>query len=347
MGTPGLEPVLLQTQYRMAPAIARWPCSYYYNGLVNDGPQERTPVKGFPSVSGKASGQIVFVDVYNSWEWSAPGEVSNQNEAEMAHGILEKLFVHNPDISERDVCVITPYAGQKRELQKILTRKVEVDTVDAFQGRECEIVILSTVRCGGTIGFLDDYRRTNVSLTRAKRALIVLGSAATLYHYDRYAGWGVFLHHLSHRGALIGGYLHDWKYPRYYPSELPSTRTLDWQPPAKRPKKEEKPALRWSSIAPLSCTPISVEDQGEFLLAAQDVVQKLATNKCFILSLGFLMDLKSGWSGGSSHYPEDPVAWTLKQWSHYGELAHVGVSKDPGNWVYYAMFLCFQGCSGP
>ena len=57
-----------------------------------------------------------------------------------------------------------------------------MDTVDGFQGREKEVVIISLVRSNAQceIGFLEDYRRTNVALTRARRKLIVVGDSATL-----------------------------------------------------------------------------------------------------------------------------------------------------------------------
>jgi len=88
--------------------------------------------------------------------------------------------------------IITPYAGQLRLIKHLLLKrelKVEANTVDGFQGREKEVIILSFVRANpkGEIGFLKDYRRLNVALTRAKRKLILIGCAKTLAYDNMYA----------------------------------------------------------------------------------------------------------------------------------------------------------------
>ena len=91
-------------------------------------------------------------------------------------------------ISEKDIGIISPYADQV----KLISEKtnIEVKTVDGFQGREKEIIIISTVRSNkhGQIGFLKDLRRLNVAITRAKRKLIIIGNSNTLKSnatYDR------------------------------------------------------------------------------------------------------------------------------------------------------------------
>ena len=82
-----------------------------------------------------------------------------------------------------DIAVIAPYAAQVRWLRDhSIYDKLEIDTVDGFQGREKEAVVISLVRSNaiGEIGFLSDARRMNVALTRAKRKLIIVGDSATL-----------------------------------------------------------------------------------------------------------------------------------------------------------------------
>ena len=83
-------------------------------------------------------------------------------------------------VDETDIGIISPYADQV----KLISEKtdIEVKTVDGFQGREKEIIIISTVRSNefGQIGFLKDLRRLNVAITRAKRKLIIIGNSDTL-----------------------------------------------------------------------------------------------------------------------------------------------------------------------
>ena len=85
--------------------------------------------------------------------------------------------------------MITPYAAQVRRMREECdSDEIEIDTVDGFQGREKEAVLISCVRSNsdGEIGFLADTRRMNVALTRARRRLIVVGDSATLGSHEFY-----------------------------------------------------------------------------------------------------------------------------------------------------------------
>jgi superfamily I DNA and/or RNA helicase len=81
------------------------------------------------------------------------------------------------------IAVIAPYAAQVRLLRERLSVPgLEIDSVDGFQGREKEAVVISLVRsnASGEIGFLSDVRRMNVAMTRARRKLIIIGDSSTL-----------------------------------------------------------------------------------------------------------------------------------------------------------------------
>ena len=88
-----------------------------------------------------------------------------------------------------DIAVIAPYAAQVRLLREQLSVPgLEIDSVDGFQGREKEAVVISLVRSNpqGEIGFLADIRRMNVAMTRARRKLLMVGDSATLSGHPFY-----------------------------------------------------------------------------------------------------------------------------------------------------------------
>ena len=102
--------------------------------------------------------------------------------------------------------VIAPYAAQVRWLrQHAQYDALEVDTVDGFQGREKEAVVICTVRSNndGELGFLADARRMNVALTRARRKLILIGDSATL-------GADTFFKDLLQWFETVGAYRSVW-----------------------------------------------------------------------------------------------------------------------------------------
>jgi ATP-dependent RNA/DNA helicase IGHMBP2 len=107
-------------------------------------------------------------------------------------------------VAPADVAVIAPYDAQVQRLRQLLGARLEegleVDTVDGFQGREKDAVVVSLVRSNeaGEVGFLSDVRRMNVALTRARRKLVVVGDGATVSRHPFYAG---FFEHAQAVGA--------------------------------------------------------------------------------------------------------------------------------------------------
>ncbi|MFO7819565.1 MAG: IGHMBP2 family helicase [Halanaerobacter sp.] len=113
--------------------------------------------------------------------------VQNQLEAELVAEIVTQIIRTGIDLTK--TAVITPYKDQVELINRLIKEEeIEVDTVDGFQGREKEIIILSLVRSneGQNIGFLKDIRRLNVSLTRAKKKLIIIGDSQTITSHQVY-----------------------------------------------------------------------------------------------------------------------------------------------------------------
>lgn len=130
---------------------------------------------------------ICFVDI-ESKEDQYPGATSifNKTEAIVLKIIYEKLL--ELGLKKDEIGIISPYKDQTRLLKEIIGQDVEIKTVDGFQGREKEVIIISLVRANEDkkIGFLSERKRLNVALTRAKRKLIAIGNANTLKSSELY-----------------------------------------------------------------------------------------------------------------------------------------------------------------
>lgn len=114
---------------------------------------------------------------------------SRENPGEAAFVAQHVAALQFAGVDATEIAVITPYAAQARRLRELITdAAVEIDTVDGFQGREKEAVVISLVRSNphGELGFLTDTRRMNVALTRARRSLTVFGDSGTLANHEFY-----------------------------------------------------------------------------------------------------------------------------------------------------------------
>jgi hypothetical protein len=196
----GVPPFMLDTQYRMHPCIAMFPSDLFYGGKLLNGVSapERRPLAGFPWP--REEFPVAFVPVKGV---EMDDGVSKMNEAEAAAACdAVAALLEGGQCLASDIAVVTPYAAQARLIRRMTRRLaqnrgppfVEVSSVDGFQGREKEAVVFSAVRSNdyGAIGFTSDWRRVNVSFTRARRALIVIGNDTTLRRGDPET-WGPWL----------------------------------------------------------------------------------------------------------------------------------------------------------
>lgn len=197
----GVPPFMLDTQYRMHPCIAMFPSDLFYGGKLNNGvtAAERRPLAGFPWPVPEFP--VAFIPTEGT-ELDDGVSKMNEAEAEEACDAVAALLAGG-QCKPSDIAVVTPYAAQARLIRRLTRRLlpqnagqsyIEVSSVDGFQGREKEAVVFSAVRSNdyGAIGFTSDWRRVNVSFTRARRALIVIGNDFTLRRGDPDT-WGPWL----------------------------------------------------------------------------------------------------------------------------------------------------------
>lgn len=188
---------LLRVQYRMHEGLMRFPSISMYQGrLVADPSAASRRLEDLPGVTRDPSraSPWVFVDTTGAGSEELIDEeslsTSNELHAGLAAVEVERLLARG--LAAQDIAAITPYGAQVRLLRRLLADAVraglEIGTVDGFQGREKEAVVVDLVRSNstGNLGFLKDVRRTNVALTRAKRSLIVIGNGQTLATHDYY-----------------------------------------------------------------------------------------------------------------------------------------------------------------
>ncbi|KAF2770419.1 hypothetical protein EJ03DRAFT_67426 [Teratosphaeria nubilosa] len=180
---------LLDTQYRMHPDISVFPSRTFYDGLLKDG-KGMAGLRVRPWHKSALLAPYRFFDVVGQQK-SAGHSLINIAEIEIAMMLYDRLTTDfkTYDYAGR-IGIITPYKSQLRRLKETFSQRygneiydiIEFNTTDAFQGRESEIIIFSCVRASpaGGIGFLQDIRRMNVGLTRAKSSLWVLGNSESL-----------------------------------------------------------------------------------------------------------------------------------------------------------------------
>ncbi|KAI0379125.1 SEN1 N terminal-domain-containing protein [Hypomontagnella monticulosa] len=182
---------LLDTQYRMHPEISLFPSKEFYERRLVDGDDMRK-LRHQPWHQSALLGPYRFFDVKGIQEKGRKGQsLVNLEELKVAMQLFERLTADHPKIDFKGkIGIITPYKAQLYELRDQFSRRygekikehIEFNTTDAFQGRECEIIIFSCVRASptGGIGFMTDIRRMNVGLTRAKSSLYILGDSRAL-----------------------------------------------------------------------------------------------------------------------------------------------------------------------
>ncbi len=190
---------LLKLQYRMNDEIMRFSSDWFYGGMLQSAPEVKyrsildfdTPIE-WVNTEGMDCNEEFVGENY--------GRI-NKPEAELSVNQLKEYITRigrTRFLEERiDVGLISPYKAQVQYLRQLLKRDaffkpfrplITVNTVDGFQGQERDVILISLVRANeeGQIGFLNDLRRMNVAITRARMKLIILGDASTLTKHAFY-----------------------------------------------------------------------------------------------------------------------------------------------------------------
>ncbi|KAH6773277.1 P-loop containing nucleoside triphosphate hydrolases superfamily protein [Perilla frutescens var. hirtella] len=214
--------IMLTQQYRMHPEICRFPSLHFYEGKLLNGDKMSVRAASFHET--RCLGPYAFFDIIDGLELRGKNSASlslyNESEADAAVEVLRFFKKSYPsEFWGGRIGVITPYKRQLSLLRSrftsafgsSITSDMEFNTVDGFQGREVDILLLSTVRASGScdetprgsssnIGFVADVRRMNVALTRAKLSLWVFGNARTL---QTNRTWAALLEDAKQRNLIV------------------------------------------------------------------------------------------------------------------------------------------------
>ena len=194
-----IKPIWLEEQYRMSPDICQLVSELFYDKQIINRKKENIWKKPLGFLISKFDPSIMFIDVkgYEEREHGATS-IHNWTEIEATKGLLHKIFCEKRyEKAHSKIGIISFYKAQTEKLKKEINGRaldpnsdIEISTVDGFQGKEKEFIILSCVRSQKLkeafasrcihIGFLNEVRRINVAFSRSREALIVLGNASIL-----------------------------------------------------------------------------------------------------------------------------------------------------------------------
>jgi hypothetical protein len=203
---------MLKEGRRMSTALLAFPSASLYGGALRAHPAVagRTLAERLAPGTAVDAPPVLFLDTAGKGfdEEVAPGTESLRNPGEAALVAARARELVAAGLPPAELAVIAPYRAQALRVAGLVPPGVEVDTVDAFQGREKDAVLITLTRSNpeGTIGFLADVRRMNVAITRARRHLFVVGDSATIGGHPFYRA---FLDHVESAGA----YRSAWSWP--------------------------------------------------------------------------------------------------------------------------------------
>ncbi|MFT3710199.1 MAG: AAA domain-containing protein [Archangium sp.] len=199
---------MLKEQHRMHETIMRFPSDATYGGQLRAHPSVAQRTLDLADVDAPP---VLFLDTAGKGFDESRDEQSesarNEGEADLIVARARELLARG--LSPKELAVITPYRAQAAWLRDKLqdVADLEIDTVDAFQGREKDVILVTLVRSNTEqqLGFLEDLRRLNVAITRPRKHLFVVGDSATLSGHPHYAKWIEFV-------QSVNGYRSAWEW---------------------------------------------------------------------------------------------------------------------------------------
>lgn len=215
-----VKPHMLQVQYRMHPKLSEFPSNTFYSGNLQNGVNSDERIHSSINFNWpNPSKPMFFYHVLGVEQFSSTGtSYLNQREAEFIEKVVTSLL--KSSVKPDQIGIITPYEGQRSYIVSYMLKNgsvttslykdIEVASVDSFQGREKDYILLSCVRSNEHhgIGFLNDPRRLNVALTRAKYGLIIVGNATAL---SKHMLWNNLLYHYKSNNLLVEGNLQGFR----------------------------------------------------------------------------------------------------------------------------------------
>lgn len=186
---------LLDTQYRMHATIMGFSNQYFYQNRLR---ADDSVAQALLPIDDQAP--LIFIDTagcgFEEKVHAAYKSRYNPEEFQILCEHLHQLIDSYAGIDVPEIALISPYREQTLHMEQVIEedpkfaeQPITINTIDGFQGQEKEIVYISLVRSNpkGEIGFLKDYRRMNVAMTRAKKQLIIVGDSATIGNDTFYA----------------------------------------------------------------------------------------------------------------------------------------------------------------
>ncbi|TMD81978.1 MAG: hypothetical protein E6I74_10595 [Chloroflexi bacterium] len=207
---PETNLVMLDEQYRMAAPIGSYVSVASYDGRLRNSPEMAALRSPLPWPFNR---NLTWLTIRGREKKGGSGSISNRAEIEAVGRVVRHL--QRLGLEQLRVAVIAMYQDQvtqlRRELRMVALPGLAVDTVDAFEGEEADVVILSLVRSNEAerIGFLKKAQRLNVAISRAKQLLVVVGDIETMTGREGQDLYRPLLEHVEREGRVAGiGALH-------------------------------------------------------------------------------------------------------------------------------------------